>query len=354
MARKPAEAESASHPLSAKTRVGVLIGDDPFLAREMLVKLRADLTAAHGEIDASRVEGSQTTIAHVLDECRTFGLMVTHKLIQVDNAEALIKEEARAALERYCQSPSPSATLILRCSRWYKGKLDDIIRAMPDAGGSLLSLTEITPDMALNWAIKRAAKRYNATVAKPAAELLIAKLGTELGRIDTELDKLATYALALHKDRTGSFPTDPVTIAPEMVSEMVGLTREDEAWGLQSTLLTGDARAALSHLKIILGNSRKDAAVPAMWATLELARKLHGASRGLRQGDNEFALAGKLKIWGPAKDAIMAAAKRADPRVMAEVLRACVDADHRSKTGLGDMERHLERLAVRFSHALKR
>jgi len=331
--------------LDAKTRIAVLIGEDAFMAGEYTNMLREALAQAHGAdgFDTIRFDGASAKVGDVLDECRTFGLMASHKLVLVDNAEQLIKEDARPIMERYAEEPSEGATLVLRCGRWYKGKLDEKIAAV----GCLVEMADIAPEQAVNWAMRRGLKRHNADVERGAAELLVQKLGVELGRLDTELEKLATFAGGSSKEGT-----PPVTITAAMVGEMVGLTREEEAWGLQSTILSGDAAAALAHLRIILDNSRKDAAVPLSWACMDLARKLHSASRGVRQGENPWQLAGKLKLWGPSKDAILAAAAKVDPARMARLLGEAVDADRRSKSGLGSFDRNLERLVVRMTRGM--
>ena len=111
----------------------VLIGKEPFLQAEFTSQLKDLLTARHGEIESFRFDGaggnSQTSLAAVLDECRTFGLMVTHKLVIVDNADELIKEDNRPLMERYASAPCQSATLVPRCDKWNKGKLDALIKA---------------------------------------------------------------------------------------------------------------------------------------------------------------------------------------------------------------------------------
>lgn len=338
-------------PLGAGHRVVVLHGDDTFLMGERVSELRAALEAAHGAdgVDVVRLDGGATGLAEVLDECRTVGLMQQHKLVVVDKGELLAREDGRAALERYAASPSVSATLVLRCERWYAGKLDEIIAAH---GGVVEAVSAGKPSDPAAWATQRA-ERHGARLTAEAARLLVQRLGDDLGRIDSELEKLATFA-GSGGSGSGGGGQGGAVISAAMVAELVGLTREEEVWGMQQVLLTGNVPAALGHLRVILENSRKDAAVPLSWAFMDLARKLHGASRGLRSGENPWQLAGKLKLWGPAKEAVISAAGRVEPGRLAGLLRAAVEADFRAKSGLGDFEGQLERLTVRFARALGR
>lgn len=330
-------------PLSAQCRVVVLVGKEAFLVGEYTSQLHDMLEKAFGEVDTVRFDGLSAAMADVLDECRTFGLMQQHKLIVVDNAEQLIKEDNRPLLERYVQSPSENATLVLRCERWYAGRIDELISKV----GTFQRCEATTPQLAAAWAVKRAEKRHNARLDPQAAAVLVERIGADLARLDTELAKLAVSAA----------PADgkPANIGVAEVIELVGMTREDEAWAIQQTLLTGDAEASIKHVRLILDNARRDAHVPLTWAMVDLARKLHAAAQGVRQGVNPFSLAGKLKLWPESRrDAVLGVAKRVDPASLARLLKSAVEADAAGKSGLGEPERTLERLALEFAETLRR
>ena len=361
----PVAKKAATNPLSGATKIAILVGREPFLQGEYTSQLREALGKAHGEVDTIRFDGAATALADVLDECRTFGLMQQHKLVVVDNAEQLIKEDSRPLMERYAEAPVDGATLLLRAERWYPGKLDKIVEA---GGGSVIKFEEIAPGLAMTWAMKRCEKRHGAVLEPAAAELLVTRIGPELGRIDTELAKLAlaaggsagaprvkgeehgqdARAMAEGTGRDGR-----VTITAALVGEMVGMTREEEAWVVQQSLLSGDAATSVGHMRAILDSSRRDAHVPLSWACLDLARKLHAAARGLRDGQNAWQLGTKLKLWPEAKrEAVLGVAKRADPARLRELFRAAIETDRRMKSGFGDPERGLEVLALKFADAV--
>jgi len=325
-------------PLSADQRIVVLIGKEPFLLGEYTAQLRGLLEKKYGEVDQVRFDSqaSGATLAAVLDECRTFGLMAGHKLVVVDKAEELIKEDARPLMERYAAAPCDAATLLLRCDTWHKGKLDALIEKV----GAFKPLKDATPAEAAAWLLKRAARRHEAEMSKDAADLLVQRLGCELGRLDSELAKLAAFA---GQGR-------PITRAH--VIELVGRSSDEEAWVVQSVLLRGDPAASLRTLRELSELSREPVQ-KTMWATIDLARKLHGACRGLRAGENPWNLVRKLRLWGDSQEPILAAARRIAPAAAAELLNAAVAADRRSKTGLTDPERALEALALGFAEAVR-
>lgn len=324
-------------PLSADQRIVVLVGKEPFLMGEYTAQLRELLRAKFGEVDQVRFEAGTagTTLASVLDECRTFGLMAAHKLVVVEGGDELIKEDNRPLIERYAAAPCEGATLLLRCGKWHAGKLDALIEKV----GMVKAVEEVSAPQALAWADKRCVKRYEATLDSAAARLLVERLGPDLGRIDSELAKLSAYV----------GPGKPIT--REAVIDLVGRSSDEEAWVMQSVLLRGDAALSLAKLRE-LSELAREPVQKTMWATVDLARKLHGAARGLRAGENPWSLAGKLKLWGDSKDAILATAKGIDPAMAAGLLTAAVEADYRSKTGGADPERALEGLALEFARVL--
>lgn len=310
----------------------LLAGADAFIAGEHTSALKEKLIAEHGEVDVLTFDGMNANLADVLDECRSFGLMQQHKLVVVDNADQFVKEEKRTLVERYAQDPSEGATLVLRATKWHKGKLDEMIASV----GTIVQCDEVDEATAVSWAVKRAEKRHGAKLDLKAAHALVERVGAELGRIDCELAKLAVAG-----DKPG-------VITTELVAQFVGRSREEEVWGIQETLVHGNSAQAVAHVRDLIQVSRQPT-IMIFWAMTDLARKLHGASRGVRAGVNPFALAGALKLWGPSKDMILGAAGKIDPNAAADLLDACVKADVRQKTGLGEPERSAEILALKFA-----
>lgn len=326
MAKRSAE---AARPLDASCRVVLLHGPDEFLRAEYTARLKELLQAAHPDLDTLRFEGATAKAADVLDECRSFGLMRQHKLVLVDQADQLVKEDNRPLFEKYAEAPAEDATLVLRADKWYPGNLDKLIAKV----GSVIKCDEVSEAQATSWAIARARKRHDATLEADAAALLVERVGAALGRIDSELAKLATAAGA------GG------AITRDAVAQAVGATREEEAWAIQRTLLSGDPEATLKQLRDIIEVSRQSEAAVS-WAVIDLLRKVHAASAGLRAGRKPFDLMKALKLWGPSADAVLEAARRVEPATARAWFLAAVEADTRHKTGLSDPLRSLESLVV--------
>lgn len=338
----------AQPDLTAATPIVILHGKERFLQDVYMRRLRDLLIEAHGQdgVDAVRFDGGSATPADILDEARSFGLMQQHKLIIVDNADQLLKADddarparghvtPRQAMEHYAEQPSDSATLVLRADTWRPGNLDKKVAA---AGGAVIKCEPPSPGEAIAWAKARCKKRHGATIENDAAAMLVDFVGADLGRLDMELAKLAMLD-----------PGAPITAA--QVREMTGQTREEAFWSIQEALLSGRASDSIGQLRDLIEISRHDP-IAIGWSYSDLARKLHGASWGMRQGMNPGALMKALKLWGASGEAILSGGRRLTPSQARDLLRACVEADRGAKSGLGDPRRTLERLSVRFAEAL--
>lgn len=351
MAKKPVKSEvktaasggskaEGKASASALPQVALYIGEDAFLRQELTNQLRASLEKAHGEVEVFTFDGESCQASQVLDECRSFGLMATHKLVILDNADDLIKESTRSLFERYAESPSEQATLVIRSRTWRAGKLDKMIEAV----GTIRKCEAPNEKDAAGWVLKRAAHHHKATISLEAAQALVARVGPSLMNLDSELGKLAAAA---GSDKSGN--AQPITI--ELIAEFVGVSREEEAWGVQQTLLTGNTEAAIAHLRHVLDVSRQPTQV-VMYAMTDLSRKLHGVCAGLRGGANAFQLSKPLRLWGPSQEAIINSAKRMMPSESLTLFTSAVEADRRSKTGFTDSDRALEVLAVKMTGAV--
>jgi DNA polymerase-3 subunit delta len=343
-----AKAKGSTAALGPETRVAVFHGPDPFLKDLHTQRLREALEAAQGgadSVEVVRYDGATASLADILDECRSMGLMSQYKLVLVDGADQLLKNEDdgksagvrrsnREILQGYVEAPSEQATLVLRADRWYPGNLDKAVAKV----GVVMKLEPPTGAEAMQWAVGRCKKRHEAVLTPEGAQALVESVGPDLGRIDSELAKLALAA-----------PGEP--IGAERVRELVGVTKEEELWSIQRVLVGGDAPAALARLRDLLEVSRVDP-VPLTWAYIDLAKKLHGVARGMAQGEHQGNLTRQYKLWPPMSEMVFAAARRLSPERAAGLLQAAIDADHKQKTSAGDAVRLLEALTLRFARAV--
>ena len=333
-----AKAGGAKGPKSAaEIRIVVFSGKETLLRDEQTAALLEGLRAAHGEVDVFRLSGAETTAADVLDECRSFGLIASHKVVIVDEAESVVNQDWRPMFERYAQNPSEGSTLVLRSGAWRPGNLDKMVAKV----GFVDKCDEKKDHEAIVWAGQRAQEKHGVRIERNAATELVDRVGVGLGRIDTELAKLALGA-------------ERGVIRLDQVEAMVAPSRELKPWPLQEALLSGSAERGIAYIRKTIESAPRGVEIPLIFAASALARDLHACAvaQKMRIGMDEVARrTDKPSSWGLRS--VFPVARGIPPTETARLLEACVRADAGSKSGLGEADRSLEMLAVRFAGVMR-
>lgn len=330
-AKKGKEQPSLGEASGPGPRIVLLQGPDEFLRGEWTRDLIESLRKEAGEVEVVKYSGEQAALADVLDECRSYDLLMRHKVVVVDEAEKLVAGDMRPVMERYAEAPAGNATLVLRSGRWHKGKLDKLIEGV----GEVRRCEPPKPDVAAAWAVARMKKRHDATLARAAADALVARVGPDLGRIDAELGKLAA----------AGEEGEPVTV--EVVAAMVGRSGEGEPWAVQGPLFSGDAGAAIGAVREAIGLWRQNP-VGVIWAEVDGIRKAAAIARLMEQGENGFAAAKRVRVWGDV-GSVVEAGRRGGAERLGALLDEALDLDARSKSGRAEGERVAEVIAARFA-----
>lgn len=303
---------------------------------EMTAELGRALSEAFDDYEQFSFEGSTASLADVLDELRSYGLMQRHKLVVVDEADKfLAREGIRKAMEAYVIAPVDEATLLLKADSWHPGKIDKLIAKV----GKKIKCDPVSDALAVSWCMERATSNHGRTIQRPAAVLLVERLGSSLMRLDTELAKLCAFVGADEKIKRGD------------VQEMVGQSREEQAWVLQSAIMSGRGPEALGKLHELLDISLVPKEL-VMWAVSDLLRRLHTAAQLLRQGVAPRTIMSQLKLWGASGNRIIDIARKAEPRKFAQLLQLAIDTDRSTKVGLGNNVRNIERLTVQVTDTI--
>ncbi|MCH8824358.1 MAG: DNA polymerase III subunit delta [Planctomycetes bacterium] len=331
-----AKKASVNARFDASMRVVLLHGKESFLKEEATAELGSVLSESFGDYEQFSFEGSSASLADVLDELRSYGLMQCHKLVVVDEADKFLAREGyRKALEAYTKAPVDDATLLLRADGWRPGKIDKLITKV----GTKIKCDPLSDAVAVSWCIKRATSTHGREIQRNAAVLLVERLGSSLMRLDTELAKLSAFV----------GPDDQ--ISRKDVQELVGQSREEQAWVLQSAIMSGRCQEALGKLHELLEISQVPKEL-VMWAVSDLLRRLHTAAQLLRQGVSPRAIISQLKLWGASGNRIIDVARKGEPNKFAQLLQLAIDTDRRSKVGLGSYIRNVERLTVHVTDTI--
>jgi len=278
----------------------------------------------------------------VLDEVRTFDLLMRHKLVIVDNAATFLAakgsetKSTRTVMERYAESPVSSATLLLRASTWRPGNLDKAVNKI----GLVYKLQQYNESDTIRWCVARCKKEHGCTLDSQGAQLLVQRIGHSLTRLDNELGKLSSNV------------APEQSISKDEVIELVGLSREEQAWEIQSVLLTGNENASISKLGELLDVSKQPREL-LMWSVVDLTRRLSAAAAMIASGSSSGEIRKALKLFGDGGNRMLTVAKKRSQSHLADLFTEAVAVDARTRSGMLDGRRGLELLTLRVCRAIK-
>ena len=304
--------------------VYALVGGDAFL---QLQKLRDVLGQLPADAQRADIDGERAELAEVLDELRSFAMFGGGKVVVVRNADDFVSR-FREQLEDYVAQPSDSATLILRLESLPSNQR--IYKAIAKVGA--IESCEPPKDLS-RWVVQHAKTAHDVTISPEAAKLLVDYVGNDLGRLDTELAKLALQC-------------DAGKIGPEDVTCGVAFQRERQMWDMTNELACGRTSEALHKWRqlVALDSSAEFRAVTWLGMWLENVRK---ALAMKRQGVPAFTIAQQLRLW--PREIQQPFFQTADALGEAGAARATdllADVDLRSKSGLGDAASNVERFIL--------
>jgi len=270
-----------------------LYGEDEFLKEEAVRHLLdAAVDASTRDFNLDQRKGADLDAASLASLLAMPPMMAERRVVVVRDVSGL-RKDARAALERHLQSPSPDILVVLTApadSKSDKG-LGELAVAVDCA--------PLTGAQVPKWIVSRAEKTLKTSITPGAVELLQDAVGSDLAQLAVELDKLASYA--------GASPIDE-----DAVAAVVGIRRDETPAQLLDAVAMRDATRALALLPGVM-QQPKVAAVPLVMAlTTQMLALAIGAARAIppaRQSGEYFTLLRSgssnltLRAWGEAVSA---------------------------------------------------
>lgn len=185
-----------------------------------------------------RLSGGNIAFSVVLDQLRTISMWGGRQMVCVDDADEFVSDH-RAALEKYLQRPISRSLLVLAVRSWPKTTR---LYKLVDQIGLNLECTPLSGNELLRWLSETCRSAFQKQLPREAAELMIELAGTELGLLEQELAKLATFVGERQRIETDD------------VRALVGGWKAETTWAMTDALCDGDLPRALSALhKLLLG-----------------------------------------------------------------------------------------------------
>jgi DNA polymerase-3 subunit delta len=216
--------------------VYVLHGEEHFLKRQVVAALRKIVLG--GEDDSfglSTFAGDKATFAAVRNELSTLPFLAPRRLVVVEGADPFVQQE-RPKLEKYVAEPAATGVLVLEVKSWPSNT--KLAKLVPE-NTTIQCKPPPTHDLP-QWCAGWCAARYAKQLAGPAARLLVDLVGVEMGQLDQELNKLATYV------------GEASRIEAADVDQLVGDSRAEKTFEIFVLIGNGETGKALTMLDRLL------------------------------------------------------------------------------------------------------
>jgi DNA polymerase-3 subunit delta len=320
----------------------VLHGDEPFLAGRMLALLRDRLCPDEADRDWAWREfdgGGELDPRTVFDEAATVPMFAgATRAAVVRNADGFVTA-ARESLETLAAGPRGRRGLVILEVRSLPATTR-LAKAVAKAGLAVDVSIPQRFDLAA-WVRGWGRSHHDLNLAAATAQMLIERLGGELGQIDQALARLAAAIPAADRSRP---------IPPEACADLAGSPREQTAWAMIDSAAAGRTAAAVGQLDELLAAGENPIAIAAQIGSV--LRKVSTAARllalpagaGRPAGIDAALREAGVAAWPKAMDQARDALQQHGPRRSRRLPLWLADLDRQLK---GDASRGLRaRLAV--------
>jgi DNA polymerase-3 subunit delta len=270
-----------------------LYGEDEYLKEEALRHLLdAAIDPATRDFNLDQRRGSELDGESLASLTAMPPMMAERRVVVVRDVTAL-KKDARAALDAYLAKPAPDVLVIVTSPA--DAKPDKSLVSSTVA----VDCTGLTGAQVPKWITSRVEKTLQTTITGGALELLIDSIGSDLGQLATELDKLVAYSGGKEIDE-------------DAVAAIVGMNRDETPGMLLDAIAARDSARALALLPGVLRQPKTNGVLLVMGLTTQMLALAIGRARNvpaaraaneyfniLRAGSSNMT----MRAWGEATSA---------------------------------------------------
>lgn len=213
----------------------VLAGAQHFFKQQVIEHLR-QVVVGEEETSFTQFSGRELELKTLYAEVATRSMWGDRRLVVLDEADEFIKRY-RAELEPYFERPVKRTVLVINAATWVKTTR---LAKLVATSGLELDCSELKGAALMKWLLNEAQESYQATLTRDAAELLVDLVGSDLGLLNQELDKLSTAVGA----------SGTITVAE--VKALVGGWRAETVWAMGDAVRDGRLGEALRDLDQLL------------------------------------------------------------------------------------------------------
>ncbi|RKS53596.1 DNA polymerase III delta subunit [Gillisia mitskevichiae] len=164
--------------------------------------------------------GRDTSVDEIISNSKRYPMMAERQLIIVKEAQDLSRTIEK--LEAYSDNPQPTTTLVV-CYKYKKiDKRKKLYKSVAKTG-VIFESKRLYENQVADW-IQKTLKSSGYAISPKASQMLVEFLGTDLSKIDNELQKLQLIA------------PKGTNISPELIEENIGISKDFNNFELRKAI----------------------------------------------------------------------------------------------------------------------
>ncbi len=244
----------ASKDIGCLGRWCVLFGPEHHLKREALQRLREQARGGAGSEEPSweALDGPSVKASDLIARCQTGALFSEARLVVVDRAERIDREEQEKLAKRVGELPSTVSVVLVTAESGRRGRQRALRASLQQAiekYGLGIEFPALRGGEAAAWVVRRAKALGKALEPTAARKLAEQKVGTSLAALEQEIGKLASFV----GDRKAITSADVEEVTPRLI--------EEDIFRLVDAVATQNAGRAVGILRDMLRDRREPPAL---------------------------------------------------------------------------------------------
>ncbi|WP_111682871.1 DNA polymerase III subunit delta [Winogradskyella tangerina] len=174
--------------------------------------------------------GRDVTIDDIVSNAKRYPMMAERQVVIVKEAQDLSRTIEKLA--SYAENPQPTTVLVLNYKYKKLDKRKALFKAINKNGGVVFESKKLYENQVPDW-IRRVLKGQGYDISPKAAQMLVEFLGTDLSKVNNELDKLKIVL------------PQGTQITPEHIEENIGISKDFNNFELRKAV--GERNVVKAH-----------------------------------------------------------------------------------------------------------
>lgn len=206
-----------------------LMGEEPYYIDKISDHIEKNLLQEEEKgFNQMTLYGRDVSIEDIIGNAKRFPMMAERQVVIVKEAQELSRNIEKLA--DYAENPQPSTVLVM-CYKYKKiDKRKKLYKAVAKSG-VIFESKPLYENKVGEW-IRQELHSRNYQIAPKATQMLVEFLGTDLGKIDNELQKLQLIC------------PEGTTITPEIIEENIGISKDFNNFELRKAIGEKDSLKA--------------------------------------------------------------------------------------------------------------